>query len=94
MRLLVSDKIARKLKDRHQVTESEVLECFANRVRKALVDDREEHRTDPPTQWFIAETDAGRRLKVVYIQLNTEDVALRSAYEPNTEEERIYNKFA
>lgn len=92
MQLLISDKIARKLKERHNVTEREVFECFRNRTKRPLVDDREEHRTDPPTQWFISETDAGRRLKVVYIRLNANDFVIRSTYEPNAEEERIYQR--
>jgi hypothetical protein len=59
MQLLISDKIARKLRERHNVTEMEVSECFKNRAKRPLVDEREDHRTDPPTMWFISQTAAG-----------------------------------
>jgi len=94
MQLLISDKIAKKLKEVHQVTEAEVTECFSNRTKRPLLDDREEHRTDPPTWWFISQTAAGRRLKVVYMLLDATDIVIRTAYDPNAEEERIYSAMA
>jgi hypothetical protein len=66
--LHISDAVEKKLRERHQVDQFEILECFGNQTRTALIEDREEHRTDPSTLWFIAETDSGRRLKVVFIQ--------------------------
>lgn len=67
MRLYFSPHVRQKLLDKHNVTEAQVLECFANRDRAMLIDDREEHRTTPPTQWFIAQTDFGVRLKVCFV---------------------------
>lgn len=94
MILHISDEIEKKLRDRHGVDQFDILQCFGNQIRSALLDDREEHKTDPPTQWFISETDSGRRLKIVFIQLTALDVAIKSAYEPDENEERIYQKFS
>lgn len=55
------------------------MQCFANRTKLALVDDREDHQSEPPTRWFIAETDFGRKLKIAYIPRG-QDVYLRSAF--------------
>lgn len=49
--------------------------------------------TNPVTRWFIAETDLGRKLKVAYMA-TTDGVVIKTAYDPNKEEIRIYNKFA
>jgi len=56
------------------------------------MDTREEHASDPPTLWFITETYWGRKLKVVFIQKG-EDIHVRTAYEPNEAELRIYRKY-
>jgi hypothetical protein len=50
---------------------------------------REEHVTDPPTRWFVAETDVGRLLKVMFMQTN-EGIVIKSAYEPSEAVIRIY----
>ncbi len=90
MILHISDVVEKKLKEVHQVDQFEILQCFENRTRSSLIETREEHKTDPPTRWFIAETDAGRRLKVVFIQLTAMDAVIRTAYEPSENEEHIY----
>ncbi len=89
MDYLFSDDTLEKLRTKHGVEKHEVIECFDSRSKKALIDDREEHRTDPPTQWFISETDAGRRLKVVFIRISASEAVIRTAYEPSEDEERI-----
>ncbi|HEY1899356.1 MAG TPA: hypothetical protein VGG49_06165 [Steroidobacteraceae bacterium] len=96
MKIAISHGIAAKLLEKHQVTPKEVHQCFENRSGGLLEDTREQHRTDPPTQWFIGETNKGRRLKIVFVQRQTAtglQVDLRTAYEPNAEETRIYAKF-
>lgn len=42
--------------------------------------------------WLIAETDYGRRLKIVFIQ---KDLALiiKTAYDPNPTESKIHDNF-
>ncbi len=93
MELIISASTAQKLKFKHKVTEREVLECFRNRTRETIIDDREQHRNIPASEWFIAETDAGRRLKVVFIPLLEDELAiLRTAYPPNKIEERLYEQ--
>lgn len=85
----VRDKLARKTPP---VTEDEILQCFANRTNKYLYDVREDHRTEPRTKWFIAETDFGRMLKVAFIQKDG-DIIIKTAYDPNPQEIRIYAKY-
>jgi len=92
MDLLTTPKIARKLREKHKVSESEVFQCFLNRRRKYVEELRDEHRTDPPTLWLIAQTDSGRRLKVILIRYSKTQIILKSAYEPNFEEMRIYHE--
>lgn len=62
--LAVSVKLANKTPP---VTQEEISQCFANREGAFLRDTRERHQSDPPTQWFIGETDFGRKLKVAFI---------------------------
>ena len=67
--------------------------CFENRYGGLLEDTREEHATMPLTRWFIAETNESRCLKICFIPYETE-LHIKSAYEPNPEEIRIYYKYA
>lgn len=62
-----SSRITEKLETKHGVTQQEVKECFNNSTGITLEDHREEHATNPPTQWFIATTNNGRELKVVFV---------------------------
>ena len=93
MALKCSSAVKQKLAEKHGVSLEEVQQCFANREGGLLEDTREDHQTDPPTQWFIAETDYGRRLKVVFI-LKNGSILLKTAYTPNPKEESIYIKYA
>ena len=93
MALKCSSAVKQKLAEKHGVSLEEVQQCFANRDGGLLEDIREDHKTDPPTQWFIAETDYGRRLKIVFI-LKNGDILLKTAYRPNSKEEAIYTRFA
>jgi len=87
--ILFASTVEEKLRSKHNVSLTEVLQCFENRSGGLLIDTREKHRTDPPTQWFISETNANRRLKVVFVQKG-EHVFVKTAYEPNADEESIY----
>jgi hypothetical protein len=93
MILHMSDQVEEKLRKRG-INQIQLLECFGNQTRSALIDEREEHKTDPPTLWFIAENDSGRCLKDVFIQLTALDVFIKSAYEPDANESRIYQKYS
>lgn len=91
--LFISPAVREKLRSKHAVTEDHILECFANRTGKDLLDTREEHRTDPPTRWFISETDYGVRLKICFVyHPETRTIHIKTAYRPNEEEERIYRR--
>ena len=90
--MYISPKIQKKLLEKHNVKRHEITECFSNRTGGFLKDKREDHDTNPPTLWFVAETDYGRKLKVVFI--NDDDINIKTAYEANKEEIRIYNKYA
>lgn len=89
--LVISQAVLDKLKDKHAVHKREVEQCFDNRDGGFLMDDREDHRTDPPTFWFIARTNYNRLLKVVFISIDSR-VHIKTAYEPNETEIRIYER--
>lgn len=91
--LILSSKVQEKLASKEPpVTRGEIEECFANRTGVYLLDQREQHKSDLPTQWFIAETDYGRKLKICFLQYE-DKIVIRTAYDPNAEELRIYAKY-
>ena len=95
MDLVISAKIRQKLTEKHGVAEEEIIECFSNREGDFLQDTREDHATDPATNWFIAETNRGRKLKVAFMYYSeTKKVVIKTAYEANDSEIRIYQKYA
>lgn len=89
----ISDDVERKLERKHDVEFQEIIECFINHTGHYLRDTREAHQTTPPTEWFIAETNEGRRLKVVFIEEDGTFI-IKTAYEPDANEERIYAEHA
>lgn len=92
MKLIISQAVRAKLAGKARpVSEDEIAQCFANRQGKLLIDNREEHLTNPYTRWFIAETDYGRKLKVAYIP-DKEGIIIKSAYDPNDQEMCIYER--
>lgn len=90
MNLRISDATLEKLKDKHQVTRREVEQCFDNKCGLFLTDDREDHRSDPPTLWFVAPTNQGRLLKVIFIYRDGA-IHLRSAYDADESARRLYD---
>ena len=94
LNLTISAVVFRKIIEKHSVTKEEVEECFYNRTGGLLEDNRERHKTRPPTMWFIAETDEGRILKIVFIELSDKTYEIKTAYEPDENEVRIYEKYA
>ena len=93
MDIYISAAVALKLSEKHRVSELEVRQCFYNREGKFAYDTREEHRTNPPTLWFIASTDADRRLKVVFQCYSKTEYVIKSTFEPNAEEEKLYQMY-
>ena len=96
LKFVFSERILEKLQDKHDgVTKSEVIECFDNSDDRTLEDTREEHKTIPPTQWFISETNRGRQLKICFVFDEDENtVYVITAYKHNSEEIRIFEKYA
>lgn len=93
MALLISEAIGSKLATKHNVTKREIEQCFDNRTGGLLLDTRPGRATDPPTRWFIAETNRHRSLKIVFVQVGN-DIHLKTAYEPNAVEMDIYRRFS
>lgn len=94
-RFLVSEAMLEKLATKHRVTRDEVRQCFENREGGFLEDDREDHQTDPPTQWFVAETNQCRKLKIAFVQGQTEKgphIEIKTAYDANADEIAIYDR--
>jgi hypothetical protein len=89
--LYIHRDIVSKCLIKHNVSESEINEAWQSYDGMVLVaDDREEHRTNPPTIWFVARTVGGRKLKVIVV-IDTDGIGyLKSAYEAN---QRVINLF-
>lgn len=93
MSLVISSRVREKLgRKQPPVAQVEIEQCFGSRSGSYLLGERQDNQTDPPTRWFIAETDYGRFLKIVFI-LKDGDVIIKTAYDPNSEEQRIYRKY-
>lgn len=93
MAFIVSPKVRAKLSIKHGISIDQVYECFANRQGDFLEDTREDHKSDPPTLWFVAETDFGIKLKIVFIKKDS-DIILKTAYAANDTEIAIYSRKA
>jgi len=92
--LYMSPGVREKLRKR-QITEAHVLQCFANRSGKYLIDDREEHKTTPPTKWFVASTDFGIILKVCFIfDPDSNLIEIKTAYPATPVVAAMYKKKA
>jgi hypothetical protein len=93
MHIRASAKVVSKLEKKHSVTMEEVHQCFDNREGLAIKEIRPEHKTDPPTRWFLAETNRGRLLKVVYVLTRIGDkglIDLRTAFPPGADDIAYY----
>lgn len=89
--LIIAPDIRDKLlRPDHNVKEDEVRECFLNHDGVYLEDTEEEHETDPPSEWFIGQTDRGRELKIIFV-FRDGNIFLKSAYDANDKSKRIYN---
>ena len=90
LQLLASKAVKEKMERFHNVSFIEVEEAFFLHRGKEIEDARAQHKTNPPTTWFVAETFDGRLLKVVIINYFDDEVAvLRTAYEPSEFEVRL-----
>mgnify|MGYP001615981562 CR=1 FL=1 len=88
--IVISQRIDQKLDAKHTVTIEEVDQCFDNKCGVNLIDDREDNRTNPPSLWFIAETNKGRLLKIIYVYRDGK-YFLKSAFEPGDADIHTYD---
>ena len=93
LNLIVSKSTEQKLASKHGLTIAEVRQAFTNREGGFLEDPREQHRTDPPTQWFVSTTNHGRVIKIVFVHRDGK-VHVKTAYDANPTEIRIYELHA
>jgi hypothetical protein len=91
--LRISHKVLEKLAAKHKVERREVEQCFENKCGTYLLDDREDHKSDPPTLWFVAPTNKGRSLKIVFIYRDG-NLDLRSAFDADAKVQEIYGRHA
>lgn len=89
MYIEISSATRKKLRDKHDVSEKEIRQCFLNRQKCFIEEVREEHKTVPPSQWFIALTNKNRELKILFVNKN-DKIHIKSAFEPNARERQIY----
>lgn len=89
--LIISPALLEKLQKKHKVTRREIEQCFENRVGNFVEDPREEHRTDPPTLWFVAPTNCDRILKVICVFLDG-NIYIKSAYPPSEAVVQMYER--
>lgn len=90
--MIVSPAVRQKLREKHDVEVREVEQAFENLCGLYLEDDREDHKTDPATLWFIAPTNRGRLLKVIFIFIEGK-VHIKSAFEPHDQAIAIYDRY-
>ena len=91
--LVVSAGVLVKLRDKHNVAVREIEHCFENLCGIYLEDAREDHQTDPPTLWFIAPTNRGRMLKVVFMFIDG-NVHIKTVFEPEQGAIDFYERHA
>ena len=85
----ISPRVTEKLLEKHDVSREEIWQCFLNREGPSFRDTRDRHATNPPSVWFVAPTDKGRALKVVYIEYPTY-YAIKSVFEPKDGSDKLY----
>ena len=92
LNIIISSATRTKLTIKHGgVSELEIEQCFENMAGRFLQDDREDHQTDPPTRWFVAETNKRRNLKICFV-LKGVNVHIKTAYEPDEAEIDLYER--
>lgn len=91
--LRISPGVLEKIVAKHKVDRREVEQCFENKCGSYLLDNREDHKSDPPTLWFVAPTNKGRLLKIVFIYRDGY-LNLRSAYDADAKVQGIYDRHA
>jgi hypothetical protein len=89
--IIISPAVREKIETKHQVSEKEVCQCFENLYTPCVEDIRAEHKTDPASLCFIAETDRGRLLKVVFVNRDG-NIHLKTAFPPDEADINFYQQ--
>lgn len=93
MRIIIYPLILEKLRIKHGVSAGEVEQTFLNRTGKLAKEIRVRHSDDEQRWWFISTTDVGRELKVVFFKDHNDGIpVIVTAYEPDDEEVKLYEK--
>lgn len=87
----ISPEIVEKLETKHGVTPEEVYQCFLNRHGPYFLEERPQHKTNPPSWWFVAETDVQRVLMIVFVQY-PDHFAIKSAFKPDAGQDEEYEE--
>lgn len=79
----ISPKTEKKIERKHNsISLDDIYYAFHNPLGGIFDDNRPEHKTEPPTRWFIGETEYGRKVKIAYIWPPGEKPRIKTAYEP------------
>ena len=82
-----------KLKSKHKVLADEVEQVFLNRTGALAKEVRPRNQGENARFWFIAHTDRGRKLKVVFfVDVEEKAPVVITAYDPNDDEVKLYEK--
>jgi uncharacterized DUF497 family protein len=93
VKLIFYRAIEEKLLRKHAVSATDVKEAFMNRVGPFARELRAANQGESPRFWFISKTNLGRKLKIVFADDRNEPAPIIiTAYEPNQEEEKLYEK--
>jgi uncharacterized DUF497 family protein len=93
VRIIIYPLILDKLRIKHGVSADEAEQAFLNRSGLLAKEVRLHNQGDEDRFWFIATTDVGRELKVVFFIDADENIpVVITAYEPNDEEVKLYEK--
>ena len=91
--MILHDSVKNKVYKKHKLTLNEIQEAFENPLGNIYEDNRSEHKTTPPTLWFIGETLYGKKIKIVYIAFPDKPPVIKSAYEPEQPTKELYKEW-
>lgn len=81
-----------KINQKHTVSKHEAEEAFENPIGNIYEDKRDEHLSNPIKKWLIGETLYGRKIKIVFIERDNDEIILVSAYEPSEKTKNYYKR--
>lgn len=90
--LIISPTINAKLDGKHQVADFEIKQCFENVTGEYIEETRLQHKTNPSSFWFLAHTNHGRLLKIIFTPRDG-NLFIKSAFDANQKSIDLYIKF-